>query len=160
MSDILDQWVNDIKIRWKHEVNLFEEKILDLPIVSRLDMVNTVIVELAKVGWGGRLELSTISDWSQNKDRWHHNCVFILKGPDEALEFLVQCLHGKQQINDFSEIVNKSQTWEVKGLPCMIFNLWWIQTEDRTGNDYVYFFRLGPEDFAGRYTSAKRGSRR
>ena len=160
MSDILDQWVNDVKIHWKPEVNLFEERMLDLPTISRLDLINTVFIELAKVGWGGRLEFPTISDWSTNKDNWFHNCVFTLKGPDEALEFLVQCMHGKQQINDFSKIVKDSQPWEVKGLPCIIFNLWWQQTEDRTGNDFVYLFRLGPQKFAGRYTPAKRGSRR
>ena len=109
---------------------------------------------------GFPLEFPTISDWSTNKDNWFHNCVFTLKGPDEALEFLVQCMHGKQQINDFSKIVKDSQPWEVKGLPCIIFNLWWQQTEDRTGNDFVYLFRLGPQKFAGRYTPAKRGSRR
>jgi len=154
LTEILDQWVNDVKIRWKHEVNLFEEKILDLPIVTRVDLVNTVFVELAKVGWGGRLEFPTISDWSRSKENWHHNLVFILKGLDEALEFLVQCMHGKQQINDFSKIVTDSRTQEKKGVPCMVFHLWWQQTEDRTGNDYVYFFRLGHEDFAGRYFSS------
>ena len=154
MSGILDQWVNDVKIRWKHEVNLFEEKILALPIVSRLDLENTVLAELAKVGWGGKLKFPTISDWSGNKENWHHNCVFILKGLDEALEFLVQCMNSKKQINDFSKIVNDSRTQEKKGFPCMVSKLWWIQTEDRTGNDYVYFFRLGPEDFAGRYSSS------
>jgi hypothetical protein len=80
--------------------------------------------------------------------------VFILKGLDEALEFLVQCMNSKKQINDFSRIVNDSRTQEKKGFPCMVFKLWWIQTEDRTGNDYVFFFHLGQEDFAGRYFSS------
>jgi len=155
LSDILDQWVNDVKTHWNYEVDLFEEKLLGLPIVSRSDMVNTAIVELAKVGWGGRLEFPTISDWSKNKKNWHHNCVFTLKGLNEALEFLVQCMHSTQQINDFSKIVNDSRTQGEKGIPYLVFHLWWIQTEDRTGNDYVYFFRLGPEDFAGRYFASK-----
>ena len=154
MSEILDQWVNDVKIRWEQEVNLFKEKLLGLPIVSRVDLVNAVFVKLAKVGWGGRLEFPTISDWSSNKENWFHNLVLILKGLDEALEFLVQCMHATQQINDFSKIVNDSRTKEKNGVPCIVFNLWWEQTEDRTGNDYVYFFRLGPKDFAGRYLSS------